>query len=405
MFLSDEKAFELLEKYGSPLYVYDESTLRKSCKDMHGLLPKKNFRVNYSAKANSNLELLKIVNSEDIDVDAMSPGEIFMQKKAGFSSDRIFYIGNNVSAEEMQYAINENIVVSVDSLSQLELFGTINPGGEVAIRFNPGVGAGHHEKVVTAGKKTKFGVQKDFVPQVKEILEKYDLKLVGIDQHIGSLFLDVIPYLEGVKSLLEIALEFPGLRFIDMGGGFGIPYKDEGSRLNLTELSDKLNDILDEFLEKYDNKDVRFKIEPGRYIAAECGVLLGKVYSVKDNYDTKYVGTDLGFNVLMRPILYDSFHDIHVAKEKDEKREKENSTIVGNICESGDIIANERTTEKIKEGDVIVVKNTGAYGYSMSSNYNCRLRPAEVLIDCDGNDKLIRRRDTFEDIIRNCVEI
>lgn len=403
MFLSDEMVFELIKKYGSPLYVYDEKILRKSCRDMHDLLPNKNLRVNYSAKANSNLEILKIVRDEDIDVDAMSPGEIYVQKLAGYSSDEIFYIGNNVSKEEMQYAINENVLVSVDSLSQLESFGQINPGGDVAIRFNPGIGTGHHQKVVTAGKKTKFGVQKDFIPQVKELLEKYNLNLVGIDQHIGSLFLESDSYIKGVQSLLEIAAQFPGLKFIDMGGGFGVPYHEGECRLDLKELSGKLDKVLDDFLTNYDNKDVIFKIEPGRYIPAECGVLLGEVYSVKDNYGTTYVGTDLGFNVLMRPVLYDSYHAVTIIKADAKDEGEEVATIVGNICESGDIIANERNMKKVSVGDIVVVGNAGAYGFAMSSNYNCRLKPAEVLIDKDGNDRLIRRRDTFEDIIRNFV--
>ena len=403
MFLGDERVFELIKKYGSPLYVYDENILRKSCRDMHDLLPNKNLRVNYSAKANSNLEILKIVRDEDIDVDAMSPGEIYVQKLAGYSSDKIFYIGNNVSKKEMQYAIDENVLVSVDSLSQLESFGQINPGGEVAVRFNPGIGTGHHQKVVTAGKKTKFGVQKDFVPQVKELLEKYNLNLVGIDQHIGSLFLESDPYIKGVESLLEIAAQFPGLKFIDMGGGFGVPYHEGEGRLDLQELSDKLDKVLDDFLANYDNKDVIFKIEPGRYIPAECGVLLGEVYSVKDNYGKTYIGTDLGFNVLMRPVLYDSYHAVTIVKADPNEEGEEVATIVGNICESGDIIANERNIKKVSIGDVVVVGNAGAYGFAMSSNYNCRLKPAEVLIDKDGNDRLIRRRDTFEDIIRNFV--
>ena len=398
MFLSDDKVFELIKKYGSPLYVYDERILRKSCREMHNLLPKKNLRVNYSAKANSNIEILKIVRDEDIDVDAMSPGEIYVQKLAGYNADRIFYIGNNVSKEEMQYAINEKVLVSVDSLAQLESFGQINPGGDVAVRFNPGIGT-----VVTAGKKTKFGVQKDFIPQVKAILEKYNLNLVGIDQHIGSLFLEPDAYIKGVESLLEIATQFSGLKFIDMGGGFGVPYHEGECRLDLKELSEKLNAVLDEFLKDYDNKDVIFKIEPGRYIPAECGVLLGEVYSVKENYGTTYVGTDLGFNVLMRPVLYDSYHAITIIKSNKSENGKEVATIVGNICESGDIIANEREMRKVSEGDIVAVGNAGAYGFSMSSNYNCRLKPAEVLIDKDGNDRLIRRRDTIEDLIRNFV--
>lgn len=404
MYISDEKAFNLIEKYGSPLYVYDEKILRDSCRDMRELLPQKNFRVSFSAKANSNPELLKITLEENIDVDAMSPGEIFVQKYAGYPSDRIFYVGNNVSKDEMMYAIKENITVSVDSLSQLESFGQINPGGEVAVRFNPGVGAGHNEKVVTGGKKTKFGIQREFIGDVKEILKKYNLKLVGINQHIGSNLLESQPFIKGAKNFLEIAKEFPGLKFIDLGGGFGVPYGENEKRLDLKELSQKLNAVIDKFLEDYDNKDVVFKIEPGRYIPAECGLLIGKVYSVKENYGLCYVGTDLGFNVLMRPVLYDSYHAVHIAK-KEKTDEKITASIVGNVCESGDIIADKREIEKAEEGDLVIVGNAGAYGYSMSSNYNCRLRPAEVLIGLDGTDRLIRRRDTFEDLIRNCSEI
>lgn len=359
--------------------------------------------MNYSSKANCNLELLKIVLSEDIDVDAMSPGEIIIQQKAGYSSERIFYIGNNVSAAEMKFAIERDVLVSVDSLSQLRLFGEINRGGRVAVRFNPGVGTGHHEKVVTAGKKTKFGVQKDFVSDVKILLQLYDLKLVGINQHIGSLFLNEDHYIDGVKSLLEIANEFKGLEFIDLGGGFGVPYRDNEHRLDLGKLSAKLDVLLDEFLKAYDNPEVVFKIEPGRYIVAECGILLGYVYSVKENYGIKYVGTDLGFNVLARPVMYDAYHEVEVLKKNQSTCCHEVVTIVGNICESGDIIANNRLLPSIDEGDIIAVLNAGAYGYSMSSNYNCRLKPAEVLICSNGETKLIRKGDSYEDIVRNLI--
>lgn len=179
MFLSDDKVFELIKKYGSPLYVYDERILRKSCREMHNLLPKKNLRVNYSAKANSNIEILKIVRDEDIDVDAMSPGEIYVQKLAGYNADRIFYIGNNVSKEEMQYAINEKVLVSVDSLAQLESFGQINPGGDVAVRFNPGIGTGHHQKVVTAGEKNQVWSPKGFHSTGKSNFRKVQFKSCG----------------------------------------------------------------------------------------------------------------------------------------------------------------------------------------------------------------------------------
>ncbi|MDO4487505.1 MAG: diaminopimelate decarboxylase [Eubacteriales bacterium] len=400
MFLDNNRVFELLEKYGSPLYVYDEKILRQCCKDMHDLIPEQNLRVSYSVKANTNLEILKIALDEDLDADAMSPGEIYLEKLAGFPSNRILYMGNNVSPEEMQYAIDAGATVSVDSLSQLETYGQLNPGGEVCVRFNPGVGAGHHEKVITGGKRTKFGVQKEFVPEVKEILKKYDLKLVGINQHIGSLFMEPTPYVAGVKSLLEIAAQFPGLKFVDMGGGFGVPYHEGEGRLDLKETGRQLNEVISEFLKDYDNKDIVFKIEPGRYIACECSLLLGKVYSVKENYEKTYVGTDLGFNVLMRPVMYDSYHAVEIVKKDNVDAPTEIATIVGNICESGDIIAKDREVKKAEIGDACVIGNAGAYGYSMASNYNCRLRPAEVLIDMDGNDRLIRRRDTFEDLVR-----
>ena len=401
LFINNEKIFELIQKYGSPLYVYDENTLRLRCREMKNLLPNKKLKVNYSAKANSNLALLGIIKDSGIDVDAMSPGEIFVQLRAGFLPEQIFYIGNNVSAAEMQYAIDKNVLVSVDSLSQLDLYGRINPNSDVAVRFNPGIGVGHHEKVVTGGKKTKFGVQKEFISHVKELLIKHKLNLVGINQHIGSLFMDATPYIEGAKSLLEIAKEFPDLKFIDMGGGFGIPYGEDEARLDLDILSKKLDEILTEFLKDYKNKDVIFKVEPGRYISAECGILLGEVYSVKENYEHTYVGTDLGFNVYIRPTMYDAYQAINIVKRSGDYSKQEVATIVGNICESGDIIAKDRLMPKIEEGDIVVVVDAGAYGFAMSSNYNCRLKPAEILITSSGEDKLIRRKDTLEDIVRN----
>ena len=401
MFIDKKTAFELIATYGSPLYVYDETILRKRCNELKNLLPGLNLQVNYSIKANSNPHLLKIVLDEGFDVDAMSPGEIYVEELAGFTPDRIFYIGNNVSAKEMKYAIDRDILVSVDSLSQLELYGKINAGGRVAVRFNPGFGAGHHEKVVTAGKNTKFGVQAEFADEVKTIVQRHRLELVGINQHIGSLFLDEDEYINGVRGLLEIIKQFPGLEFIDFGGGFGVPYKKGENRLDLQALSEKLSTVLNEFLHEYDNKEVVFKIEPGRYVVAECGTLLGQVYSIKQNYDKTYIGTDLGMNVLVRPSMYDSYHEIEVFSKKEPSGLAKQVTVVGNICETGDIMAKERLLPEIHEGDILAVLNAGAYGHVMSSNYNFRLRPAEALITERGGHRLIRKRDSFEDLVRN----
>ena len=395
---------ELLNTYGSPLYVYSENILRQKCRDMKNLVPIDGFTADYSIKANSNLHLLKIVREEGLEADAMSPGEIHVLQAAGFAPNEILFVCNNVSAEEMAFAVERGITVSVDSLMQLETYGKNFPGSKVAVRFNTGYGAGHHEKVVTAGKKTKFGINDDKAEQVLALLKKYNLTLCGINQHIGSLFMEESAYVASCEALLDLARRFPDLEFVDMGGGFGIPYrKQDGERsLDLGPFAQRLGEAILNFKAQYGaDRKMKFKSEPGRYVVAESCVLLGTVHSIKDNNDITYVGTDLGFNVLQRPVMYDSHHDIEVYRDgrlADDGRQT--VTVVGNICESGDKLAQERTLPLIRQDDILGVMDAGAYGYSMASNYNHRLRPAEVLITTDGGHRLIRRRDTFEDLMR-----
>ncbi|MDO4988771.1 MAG: diaminopimelate decarboxylase [Synergistes sp.] len=403
MFINRDEAYYLAKEFGTPLYVYSEDILRQRCRDLFNafggrLLP------SFSIKANSNLTLLKIVREEGITADAMSPGEIFVLEHAGYSNKEIFFVSNNVSPDEMKFAADKGILTSVDSISQLETFGRVNRGGHVALRFNPGVGAGHCDKVITGGHKTKFGVDTIFLPQVREILKKYDLTLVGINQHIGSLFFETKPYVDGVINLLEIAKAFPGLEFVDFGGGFGVPYRDTEPRFDLNKLADEIFPLFDRFISEYDNKDVKFKCEPGRFLSAECGYLIGSVHATKDNYGHKYVGTDVGFSVLMRPMLYDAYHKVNLIKKNGTERREEDAplaTLVGNICESGDIFARNRHIGDAEVGDLVVVENAGAYGYSMASNYNCRMRPAEVLKTSAANFKLIRKADRPESLIEN----
>ncbi len=403
-FFKNTNPKKLIEEYGSPLYVYSEEIFRKRCREMTSLVDYDNFKVTYSMKANSNLTLLRIAREEGLHADAMSPGEMFFLEKAGFKPDEIFYISNNVSEDEFAYAIERGIPTSVDSLSQLDRYGKLNPGGDVCIRFNPGVGAGHHKKVVTGGKTTKFGVNLDKTEKVRELLDKHDLRLSGINQHIGSLFMDGEKYLEGVQSMLETASEFDDLDFIDFGGGFGIPYnKQDGERrLELGAFGGKFGKLLNSWADSYGKRPV-FRIEPGRYISAESGILLGTVHAKKNNYDRIFVGTDLGFNNLIRPAMYGSHHDIEIYRggRPVKAGPLEKVDVVGNICESGDVIAGQRELPVIRQDDILGVMDAGAYGYSMSSNYNNRLRPAEILIGCDSRTSVIRRRDTLEDLIRN----
>lgn len=395
----------LAKSYGTPLYVYNERILRTRCRDLKQFVSYPKFEVDYSSKANCNLAFLQIVKSEGLKVDAVSMGEIYAQRLAGFESKDIFFICNNVSEAEMQYAIDEGVLVSVDSLAQLAQFGKLNPGGNVAIRVNPGIGAGHHEKVVTAGKKTKFGISTDQLDQVKVLLKQYHLNLVGINQHIGSLYMKGDELLKSMEQLFEIVLEFENLEFVDLGGGFGIPYhKEDGeARLDLAELGKAIDEKMKSFTERY-GKEITLRIEPGRYISAESSVLLGNVHAVKYNSGQKYAGTDIGFSILVRPAMYDSYHGVEIYRPGDEpSEEKEEVTIVGNICESGDVLAKNRLLPEIKQGDILGILDAGAYGQAMSSNYNNRLRPAEVLIRENGEVVVIRERDTLEDLVKHQV--
>lgn len=391
---------ELTAAYGSPLYVYNENILRQRCREMKKLVDLPGFTACYSTKANGNPHLLRIVREEGLIADAMSPGEIALLKSAGFPRDAICYVCNNVSAEELGHAAAECSHVSVDSLSQLETFGSLVPGGKVMVRVNPGIGAGHHDKVVTAGKKTKFGVSARDFTAMRSILQRYELELIGLNQHVGSLFMDAGAFLEAAQWLLDTARDFPGIGIVDFGGGFGIPYKkyDGEARLPLDELAERFTALLASWSEE-NGFTGEFIIEPGRYISAECSILLGTAHAVKNNGPTRYVGTDLGFNVLARPIMYDSFHDVEVYPPDGAARTGLMQTIVGNICESGDILAKDRILPEVKEGDIVGMLDAGAYGFAMSSNYNQRLRPAEVLITESGAPRLIRRRDTIEDLL------
>ena len=395
----------IASEYGTPVYVYNEEIIRKSMETVEGVITKYPYTANYSVKANTNIEILKLALEEGLNCDAMSPGEITLLLKAGFPPEKIFFVSNNVAAEEMQFAIDKGVIVSLDSLDQLDRFGQINPGGRCAVRINPGVGAGHSEKVITAGKKTKFAIAEEDIDKIFEIVDKYDLKIVGINQHIGSGFLDPKPYMDAVTNLLRIADRFDNLEFIDFGGGYGIPYHklDDEKPFPMEDFKVKLEPVLDEFVQRY-GKTPLFKSEPGRYCVAEGSVILSRVQAIKVNAGIKYVGCDTGMNTLIRPAMYDSCHHIEVIRDgkvvdRDGNNDMETVNVSGPICETGDLIAKGRLLPKAKTGDLLAILETGAYGYAMASSYNSRPRPAEVMITKEGKVVQIRRRETIEDLL------
>ncbi|MDR2050777.1 MAG: diaminopimelate decarboxylase [Deltaproteobacteria bacterium] len=405
-FYAGHDPYALIRAYGSPLYVYNEEMLRRRCRDLRELMALPRVGVCYSAKANANPHLLRLIREEGLLVDAMSPGELAMHRLAGFSRDEIFYVCNNVSGEELARAAEACRVVSVDSLSQLEEFGKVAPGSEVMTRLNPGIGAGHHQKVITAGKETKFGINPGDIPRIRSICSRYGLRLVGLNQHVGSLFMEADAFILAARWLLEVAGDFPGLKYIDFGGGFGIPYRKYAgeARLDMRELGRKCTELLGSWAEKTSYAGM-FIIEPGRYVAAEAGQILGTVTAVKNNGPTRYVCTDVGFNILPRPMLYGAFHDVEIYREDSGPAPEAGpsadlpQSIVGNICESGDILHKNYSLPPIRQGDLLAFLDAGAYCYSMASTYNQRLRPAEILIRPDGEIRLIRRRETLEDLL------
>lgn len=402
---------ELIKQYGSPLYAYDEEVLKSKCMNIKKLENElqealsKDIAVSmhYSIKANNNPAILKGVKDNGLKVDCMSPVEMEIGKRSGFNTEEMLYVCNNISEDEMSMVYKNRILICLDSISQVETWGKMYPETEIMVRINPGTtGVGHSKKVITSGKKTKFGISEENIPELLEVAEKYKLHIIGTHQHLGSLFLNdkISDYIEGIKEGLNIVKKhFKNIEIIDLGGGFGVPYKPEEEPLDLNHVAEELKPILKEFVMEYPSIK-EFKFEPGRYISCEAGKLLGTVTAVKHENEMWWIGTDIGMGLLVRPSMYDSYHEITLPESTGETV---TANFCGNVCESGDILGKERTVKLPKIGDTVVVHNAGAYGYSMSSNYTGRGRPAEVMITPNGEKKLIREAETYEDIVKNVV--
>eukprot|EP01015_Nassula_variabilis_P029538 TRINITY_DN6342_c0_g1_i10.p1 TRINITY_DN6342_c0_g1~~TRINITY_DN6342_c0_g1_i10.p1 ORF type:complete len:380 (+),score=72.86 TRINITY_DN6342_c0_g1_i10:84-1223(+) len=365
--------------------------------------PYQKKRVLYACKANTNLAILKILLSEGCSIDAVSPGEVYAALKVGFKGENILYTGDNMSDEDINFAVQSGCILNCGALSTLEKVCKRYPDTQVCIRVNPDVGDGHHNHVITGGVKSKFGIFQSDTTKALEIAQQYGAKIVGIHQHIGSNILDAEKYAQSIGNILSAAKEFPDLKFIDIGGGFGIPYKPNETRLNLEELGRKVSNTFEEFSSQQ-GREIELWVEPGRFLVAESGVLLATVTCIKSNPEYKYVGIDSGFNHLVRPTMYGCYHEIINTSNRDKSEaNQEKVTIVGNICESGDVFARDRVLPKILEGDVLAIMHAGAYGFSMSSTYNLRPQTAEVLLT-NSENRLIRKRQTFEDLLKDVVE-
>ena len=404
LYVDGVSTVELAAKFDTPLYVMSERRIRENYRRIYGTLSRYcgEVKVYYSAKANTNLSVLKILEEEGSCLDTVSPGEVFLALKAGFKPERILYTGTSVRDDELEFLLESGVTINVDSLSQLRRLLKISIPEVISVRVNPEVGAGHHEHVVTAGRESKFGIWEEDVVDAYRMAVDAGVERFGIQMHIGSGILSVEPFIAATENLLRIAgrvhekvgVEF---EFIDIGGGFGVPYRPEEEELNIEALARKLADLYLKRVKEYGLGEPTLYVEPGRYIVCDAGLLLTRVNTVKVTPFRRFLGVDAGFNTLIRPAMYGSYHPIVVANRLDEP-EEETYTVVGPICESGDILAKDRRLPKVQEGDLIAVLNAGAYGYSMSSQYNSRPRCAEVIVK-DGEYALIRERETFSSLL------
>ena len=392
---------ELASKFGTPLYVLSENRIRDNYRRLYKAFHERyeRTRIFYAAKANTNISVLTILREEGAFLDVVSPGEIYLASRAGFDPGRILYTGTSVGEEELEYATSSGVTINVDSLSQMELLLAKTKPSILSVRLNPEVGAGHHEHCVTGQRDSKFGLLKKDAQKAYKMAKERGVQRFGMQMHIGSGILDPEPYFEAMQNLLatardvhnDLGIEF---EFLDIGGGFGVPYRPEEQELNIEQVAERIVTLFKKRVSDYELGEPAIGIEPGRYIICDAGVLLTRVNSVKTTPFKEFVGVDAGFNTLIRPSMYGSYHEIVLANAVRSGTEKL-CDIVGPLCESGDFFARDRKLEQTRRGDILAILNAGAYGFVMSSQYNSRPKPAEVLLK-DGKSAVIRERETLE---------
>lgn len=390
---------QLAEEFGSPLYVYDAAKIEAQYNRLTTAFSKVNsLRINYAVKALSNISVLKLLKQLGSGLDTVSIQEVQLGLMAGYAPEKIIYTPNGVSMEEIEEVAALGVQINIDNLSILEQFGAKHPLTPVCIRINPHVMAGGNSNISVGHIDSKFGISIHQMPHLLRIVENTGMHINGIHMHTGSDILDIEVFLYAAEILFKAASSFKELDFIDFGSGFKVPYKKDDIQTNVEELGKKLTKRFNSFCKEY-GRDLTLCFEPGKYLVSEAGYFLARVNVVKQTTSTVFAGIDSGFNHLMRPMLYGSYH--HIENLSNPKGKERFYSVVGYICETDTFGSNRRIAE-IKESDILCFRNAGAYCFSMASNYNSRTRPAEVLW-LNGKGHLIRERETFDDIIRRQV--
>ncbi|WP_421805195.1 diaminopimelate decarboxylase [Flagellimonas sp.] len=392
---------QLTEEFGAPLYVYDADKITSQYKKLtHAFKGVPHLKLNYAAKALSNISILRLLNSLGSGLDTVSIQEVKLGLLAGFKPESIIFTPNGVSLEEIEEAAALGVQVNIDNLSILEQFGSKHPDIPVCIRINPHVMAGGNSNISVGHIDSKFGISVHQIPHLLRIVELTDMNINGIHMHTGSDILDIDVFLYASEILFETAKNFKDLEFIDFGSGFKVPYKEGDIQTNVDELGKKLTKRFNEFCKEY-GRELTLAFEPGKFLVSEAGFFLAKVNVVKQTTSTVFASVDSGFNHLIRPMLYGSTHEIsNISNPNGRERYY---SVVGYICETDTFGSNRRINE-ITEGDILCFRNAGAYCFTMASNYNSRYRPAEVLWH-KGKGHLIRKRETFDDILANQLDV
>ncbi|HSI75206.1 MAG TPA: diaminopimelate decarboxylase [Lunatimonas sp.] len=392
---------DLAKQYGTPLYVYDGEKILSQVEAIKNAFSKVKLKIKYATKALSNINILKLMKQAGTGVDAVSIEEVHLCLHVGFEPQEIMYTPNCVDFAEIQEAVELGVMINIDSIPMLEHFGTTYGGTiPLCIRLNPHILAGGNAKISVGHIDSKFGISILQLKHILKVVDAYGLLVTGLHVHTGSDILDADVFLKGAEILFEAAREFRDLTFLDFGGGFKVGYKTGDVTTDIMDVGNKVSQAFQEFCAEY-GRELEIWFEPGKFLVSECGYLLVSATVVKPTPATTFVGVNSGLNHLIRPMMYDAYHEvINISTLTGPERVY---TIVGYICET-DTIAADRKLKEVKEGDILAIKNAGAYGFSMSSNYNSRLRPPEILL-LKGKTHLIRKRETFEDLLRNQIVV
>jgi diaminopimelate decarboxylase len=399
--IQDVDLLALTKEYGTPLYVYDAEKIVHQLKTLKTAFSGSDVKIKYAAKALTNLSVLKLLRMYGSDVDVVSIEEAQLALRAGFKPNQIMFTPSGVDFNEIVEGVKLNLTINLDSLSALEKFGQkYQSTYPCSIRLNPHIMAGGNYKISTGHSNSKFGISVFQLPDIHEVVNKHNIRVNGLHIHTGSDITESEVFLKMADILFGVARDFAHLRFIDFGSGFKVAYKDGDMVTNVYDLGLKLTKVFNDFCQSYGRK-LELHFEPGKFIVSEAGLLLVKVTVVKPTPSLTFVGVNSGLNHLLRPMMYDAYHDI--VNISNPTGSQKLYTVVGYICET-DTFGADRKLHEVREGDILAIKNAGAYGYSMASNYNSRLRPAEVML-INGQAKLIREREKLEDLWKNQPEI